>query len=101
MTEQTAIHDAKIRAKEHTRKLLPELAAQLDAQLAAVRVAQAALTALTEQMQAAAETVAALADADTINGLANHWLVEDAVDGLGHVLDEVEMTDEIVDEPYA
>ena len=63
MTEQTAIHDAKTRAKEHKRKLLPELAAQLDAMLVA--------------LQAAAETVAALADADTVNGLANHWLVED------------------------
>ena len=70
MTDQAAIHDAKTRAKEHKRKLLPELAAQLDAMLAA-------LAALTEQVQAAAETVAALADADTVNGLANHWLVED------------------------
>ena len=70
MTDQTAIHDAKTRAKEHKRKLLPELAAQLDAMLAA-------LAALTEQVQAIAETVAALADADTVNGLANHWLVED------------------------
>ena len=70
MTDQAAIHDAKIRAKIRKRKLLPELAAQLDAMLAA-------LAALTEQVQAAAETVAALADADTVNGLANHWLVED------------------------
>ena len=80
MTDTTAIHDAKTRAKTCKRKLLPELAAQLDAQLAAVRVAQAALAVLTEQMQAAAETVAALADADTVNGLANHWLVEDDAD---------------------
>ena len=80
MTDTTAIHDAKTRAKTHKRKLLPELAAQLDAQLAAVQVAQAALTVLTEQMQAAAATVAALADADTVNGLANHWLVEDGDD---------------------
>ena len=70
MTDTSVIHDAKTRAKEHKRKLLPELAAQLDAALAA-------LTALTEQVQAAAETVAALADADTVNGLANHWPVED------------------------
>ena len=70
MTDQAAIHDAKTHAKERKRKLLPELAAQLDAMLAA-------LAALTEQVQAAAETVAALADADTVNGLANHWLVED------------------------
>ena len=70
MTDQAAIHDAKIRAKIRKRKLLPELAAQLDATLAT-------LTALIEQVQAAAETVAALADADTVNGLANHWLVED------------------------
>ena len=77
MTDTAAIHDAKTHAKERKRKLLPELAAQLDAQLEAARVAQAALTALTEQVQAAAETVAALADADTVNGLANHWLVED------------------------
>ena len=70
VTDQAAIHDAKIRAKIRKRKLLPELAAQLDATLAT-------LTVLTEQMQAAAETVAALADADTVNGLANHWLVED------------------------
>ena len=90
VTDTAAIHDAKTRAKTCKRKLLPELAAQL-----------AALAVLTEQVQAAAATVAALADADTVNGLANHWLVEDAVDGLGHVLDEVEMTDEIVDEPYA
>ena len=77
VTDTSVIHDAKTRAKEHKRKLLPELAAQLDAQLAAARAAQAALTVLTEQMQAAAETVAALADADTVNGLANHWLVEE------------------------
>ena len=70
MTDTAAIHDAKTHAKERKRKLLPELAAQLDAMLAA-------LAALTEQVQAAAETVAALADADTVNGLANHWLVED------------------------
>ena len=70
VTDTTTIHDAKTRAKEHKRKLLPELAAQLDATLAA-------LAALTEQVQAAAATVAALADADTVNGLANHWLVED------------------------
>ena len=94
MTDTSAIRDAKTRAKTCKRKLLPELAAQLDATLAT-------LTALIEQVQAIAETVAALADADTVNGLANHWLVEDAVDGLGHVLDEVEMTEEIVDEPYA
>ena len=62
-TDTSTIHDAKTRAKEHKRKLLPELAAQLDAAL--------------EALQAAAETVAALADADTVNGLANHWLVED------------------------
>ena len=62
-SDTTAIHDAKTRAKTCKRKLLPELAAQLDAALAA--------------LQAAAETVAALADADTVNGLANHWLVED------------------------
>ena len=77
MTDQTAIHDAKIHAKERKRKLLPELAAQLDAQLDAARTALTALTTLTEQLQAAAATVAALADADTVNGLANHWLVED------------------------
>ena len=70
MTDQAVIRDAKTRAKTCQRKLLPELAAQLDATLAT-------LTALIEQMQAAAETVAALADADTVNGLANHWLVED------------------------
>jgi len=70
MTDQAVIRDAKTRAKTCKRKLLPELAAQLDATLAT-------LTALIEQMQAAAETVAALADADTVNGLANHWLVED------------------------
>ena len=68
-----AIHDAKTRAKTCKRKLLPELAAQLDATLAV-------LATLTEQVQAAAETVAALADADTVNGLANHWLVEDDAD---------------------
>ena len=71
--DTTAIHDAKTRAKEHKRKLLPELAAQLDTTLAALAV-------LTEQMQATAEIVAALADADTVNGLANHWLVEDDAD---------------------
>ena len=63
VTDTSAIHDAKTRAKERKRALLPELAAQLDAAL--------------EALQAAAETVAALADADTVNGLANHWLVED------------------------
>jgi len=70
VTDTAAIHDAKTHAKERKRKLLPELAAQLDATLAT-------LTALIEQVQAIAETVAALADADTVNGLANHWLVED------------------------
>ena len=63
MTDTATIRDAKTRAKTRKRKLLPELAAQLDAVL--------------EALQAAAATVAALADADTVNGLANHWLVED------------------------
>ena len=70
MTDQTDIHNAKTRAKTRKRKLLPELAAQLDATLATLLV-------LMEQVQAVAGTVAVLADADTVNDLANHWLVED------------------------
>ena len=76
MTNQSAdIRDVKARAKARKRELLPELAAQLDAAITAMNV-------LTAQMRLAAETVAALADADTVNGLTNHWLVdEDAADG--------------------
>ena len=68
-----AIRDAKVRAKARKRELLPELAAQLDAALATIAV----LDALAPQLRAAAETVAALADADTINGLSNHFLVDE------------------------
>ena len=68
-----AIRDAKARAKARKRALLPELAAQLDAALATI----AALDALAPQLRAAAETVQALADADTINGLSNHFLVDE------------------------
>jgi len=64
MDQPATIRDAQHRAKARKRELLPQLAAQLDTALVA--------------LQAAAATVAALADADTVNGLAHHLVeVED------------------------